>query len=234
MVVIEEESIAILWILFVCPKVFLEINIYRYYIFNEVRGEMKRKEWFGLLALWLIMIFFIAPLGRTQPLFPYEGEGQFKPGTKAPIITHSFAVEKGYYGYIWKIYIEVEDPDDDMFKIASVVDQVGYGYYPTDWIILKSQFQKHLKGYIQWNTFSSRTARLKEWTQITLKISIIDKAGNESNVVVFPFTFESGVKDQYKYKLPAPFNEGDISRLGYIHIDLFEPTEMGGAGPGFK
>jgi len=47
--------------------------------------------------------------------------------TKAPIITHAFAVDKGYYGYIWEIYIEAEDPDADMERIAVVVNQVGYG-----------------------------------------------------------------------------------------------------------
>jgi len=59
---------------------------------------MKSKEWFGSLALSLIIIFSIAPSGQTQPLFPYEGVGQPKPRTKAPIVTHAFAVEKGYYG----------------------------------------------------------------------------------------------------------------------------------------
>ena len=185
---------------------------------------MGTKKIFSLMGLVLAVTLFVTSTGWTQT----------KSETKAPVITNSFAVEKGKYGYVWKVYIEAEDPDGDMLRIASVVDQVGYGHYPTDWIYLKSQYQKHLKGYIQWNTFSLRTPYLREWTQITLEVSIIDKAGNESNVVVFPFTFESGVKDQYKYKLPAPFDEGDISRLGYIHIDLFEPTEMGGAGPGFK
>jgi hypothetical protein len=60
-----------------------------------------------------------------------------------------------------------------------------------------------------------------------LKVSILDKAGNESNVVVVPFTFETGVKDEYNYKLPAPFDQGDIKRLGYISIDLFPPGGMG-------
>jgi len=186
---------------------------------------MRKLFWF--LSLFLGVILFSVSEGWTQPLFPYSG-GKVKPGTHAPKITHSFAVEKGIYGYIWKIYIEAEDPDGDMFRIASVVDQVGYGYYPTDWTYLKLQYQKHLKGYIQWNTFSSRTSFLREWTQITLKVSILDKAGDESNIVVFPFTFESGIKDQYRYKLPPPFDEGDIPKLGYIHIDLFEPTAMGG------
>src|SRR4030042_15934 len=91
------------------------------------------------------------------------------PGTKAPIITHTFAVDRGHYGYIWKIYIEAEDPDGDMNKIAVVVDQMGYGHYPTDWIILKPQYREHFIGYLQWNTFSSKTSFLPEG--IPLKVS---------------------------------------------------------------
>lgn len=157
---------------------------------------------------------------------PYLGGAQPKAGTHAPIITNAFAVERGYYGYIWKIYIEAEDPGGDMLSIACSVDQVGYGRYPTDWIYLKPQYQKHFKGYIQWNTFSSKAPSLKQWTQITLKISIIDRARTESNEVVFPFTFEHGAKSPYQYQLPAPFDQGGIPRVGYIHVDLFEPTQM--------
>ena len=142
-------------------------------------------------------------------------------GTKAPIITRTFAVDKGQYGFIWKIYIEAEDPDRDMDKIAVVVDQMGYGSYPTDWTILKPQYRKHFIGYLQWNTFSSKTSFLPEWTRITMKVSIFDKAGNESNEVVFPFTFESGVKNQYEYQLPSPFDQSDIPRLGHIMVDFF-------------
>ena len=118
-----------------------------------------------------------------------------------------------------------------MLRIASVVDEVGYGYYPTDWIYLKSQYQKQFKGYIQWNTFSTRTSYLPEWTQITVKVSVFDKAGNESNEVVFPFTFEITPKE-YAYKLPPPFDQGDLPRLGYIMIDLFYPGIGGYDGSG--
>ena len=142
--------------------------------------------------------------------------------TKAPIITHAFAVDKGYYGSIWEIYIEAEDPDADMERIAVTVNQVGYGQYPTDWIILTPPYRGHLIGYLQWNTFSSKAAYLTEWTQITVKISIFDESGNESNEVVFPFTFESVVKDENRYQLPAPFDTGNIQRLGHIMIDLFD------------
>jgi hypothetical protein len=168
---------------------------------------------FGVLAITLFFFSF--------------GWAQSKADSKAPVITHTFAIEKGYYGYVWKIYIEAEDPDGDMHKIASVVDQTGYGRYPTDWIILKPQYRKQFIGYIQWNTFSSQARSMPEWNQMILKVSILDRAGNESNVVVFPFTFETGGK--VKQERPAPFDQGEIRRLGYITIDLYNPFHVGGS-----
>ena len=189
---------------------------------------MNLRKVFGLMSLLLAITFFVPCQGWAQ-LFRYEGGTQPKAGTHAPIITHAFAVEKGYYGYIWKIYIEADDPDGDMLRIASVVDQVGYGYYPTNWIYLKREYGKHFRGYIQWNTFSSRTGYMTEWTQMTLKVSVFDRNGNESNEVVFPFTFEL-TPAQYAYKPPAPFDEGNLPRLGYISIDLFDPSHQGYGG----
>ena len=190
---------------------------------------MSSKKILSFVSILLALTFFVPGQGWTQ-LIPYAGGAQPKPGTHAPIITNAFAVDKGYYGTIWRIYIEAEDPDGDMLRIAAVVDQVGYGHYPTDWTYIKSQNQKHFKGYIQWNTFSSKASYLREWTQITLQVSVIDKAGNESNVVVFPFSFETGVKGQYQSIPPAPFDQGDLPRVGYVHIDLFEPTQMANDG----
>jgi hypothetical protein len=176
---------------------------------------MKTKIFLYVFAMLAITFFFYS-----------HGWTQSKPDSNAPIITNTFAVEKGYYGYIWRIYIEAEDPNGDMYRIASVVDQTGYGRYPTDWIILKPQYRKQFIGYIQWNTFSSQARSMPEWNQITLKVSILDKAGNESNVVVFPFTFETGVK--MKQEPPPPFDQGEIRRLGYIKIDLYNPFHVGG------
>lgn len=152
-------------------------------------------------------------------LFESVGKAQPTSATNPPVITHAFAAEKGHYhnGYTWKIYIEAEGGDANMFRIASVADQPGIGRYPADWIVLKPQYQRHLKGYLQWN-IRSVSGDVNEGTMITLRVSIFDKAGKESNVAVFYFTFDSGVKDQYK--LPAPFDQGDMPRLGYINIDL--------------
>jgi len=164
-----------------------------------------------LIGLLLGIVLLTAPQGRAQP----------KPEAKGPNIIHALAVDKGYYGSIWKIYLEVEDPDGQMFKIACNVEQTGYGMYPTNWIFLKAGFQKHFKGYIQWNTFSSKGMPLKEGDQIILRISVIDKVGNESREVVFPFTFVSGVNGYSKP--PVPFDQGDIPRIGFISIDLKSP-----------
>jgi len=183
---------------------------------------MNFKKPFYLIGVLLALILFVPYQGWSQ-LFPYYGV-QPKPEAHGPIITHAFAVTKGYYGYIWKIYLEAEDPDGQMLAILSTVDEVGYGHYPTDWIYLKSQYQKHFKGYIQWNTFSSKASYLPEWTQITLKVSVIDKAGKISNEVVLPFTFEI-TPEQYAYQIPPPFDEGSPPLLGHIMIDLYYPGE---------
>jgi len=173
---------------------------------------MKTKIFLSIFAIVAITLFFLT-----------FGMAQSKANSKGPIITHSFAVETGKYAYIWKLYLEAEDPTGDMSKIVSTVDQPGWGEYFADTIAIKPQDRHYLKGYIQWNTFSSATSTLDVWTQITVKISIIDKAGNESNAVVFPFTFEPGMKDEYKHKLPPPFDQGDLPMLGYININIFSP-----------
>jgi len=165
-----------------------------------------------LLGFLMAFAFLFFPLGCKQS----------KPETRAPVISRSFAIERGPYGHIWKIYIEAEDPDADMERIAVIVSRVGCAQSPTDWIILKPEHRAHFVGYLQWNTFSSKTAYLPEWTQLRVNVSVFDKSGNESNEVVFPFTFESGARDEIEDQLPAPFDTGNVPRLGHIMIDLFD------------
>ncbi len=167
------------------------------------------------------LLYFLGPLMGLIFLIPHQGWTQSKPETKRPLITHAFATGTAHYGTIWKVYIEAEDPDGDMLRIASMVDQVGYGRYPTQWVYLKPQNAKHLRGYLQGNFYSKTTAPLNDWTQITLKVSVFDKVGNESNEVFFRLTFLSGGGSLPS--LPAPFDQGDNPRLGYISIDLRNP-----------
>jgi hypothetical protein len=175
---------------------------------------MKTKWIYLLLGGLMVLVPFSGPQGGTQSQF----------GSNAPVITHAFTVEKIKYGDILKVYIEAEDPTGDMFRIATVVEQTGSGRYPTSWAYVQTTDRKHFKGYLQWNTFSSKAPFISEGTPITLTVSVFDKFGNQSNALTFPITFESGVKRASSYQLPSPFDQGNLPRLGAIDIDLIDFT----------
>jgi len=159
----------------------------------------------------------------TTLFFYTFGTAQPKADLKGPVITHSFAAQTGKYSYIWKIYLEAEDLTGDMSKIVSTVNQLGWGEYLADTIPIKPEKRHHLKGYIQWNAFTSERPTLDVWQQITVKISIVDEAGKESNAVVFPLTFAPGLRGEHKYQLPPPFDRADLPMLGRININIFSP-----------
>jgi hypothetical protein len=171
----------------------------------------------------LLVVVVLALLQGCVPMQPMQGG-------KAPVITSSYMIEKGRFGDILKIYIAADDPDNDMLRITTVVEQIGYGRYPTDWIYIKAPYDGRFVGYLQWNTFSRRTSFLQEWTQITVKVSVQDKAGHESNVVVFPFEFISEVINNPPP--PSPFDVANLPKLGNVTIDLVEPSlDTGGNDP---
>jgi hypothetical protein len=178
---------------------------------------MRRKSYFlygWVLGLTVSLLVSCAPL----PVSP--------PGTR-PVITNAFInKERGRYGDILKIYLEADDPRGYMSKVITVVDQVGYGRYFPDTTYLEKQYEHRVIGYLQWNTFSPHASSLSEWTRITIKVSISDTDGHESNTVAFPFIFVS--EGGPERPVPPPFDRGTVPRLGYININLYEPTEMGG------
>ena len=180
---------------------------------------MINKKILLFLAFLLVFTLLFTTEGKTQTLFPSEGGIPPKLGSHAPVITHAYAAD----GRIWKIYVEAEDTDADMNYVIVVVDQTGQGRYPPDRILLNPQYRNHLKGFLQWNLFSSEGEALQEGTQITVRISIIDRPGNKSNEVIFPFTLVSGVRGQEE--LPAPFDDINIPRIGFIGIDLINPSQ---------
>jgi len=70
---------------------------------------------------------------------------------------------------------------------------------------------------------------MSEWTPITLTVSVFDKFGNQSNAFSFPITFESGVKRASSYRLPSPFDQSDVKKLGSIDIELMDMSIFRGA-----
>jgi len=180
---------------------------------------MSKKWIYWVPGVMVILVLFSSP----------QGWAQSQSGSNAPVVTHAFTIEKIKYGDILNVYIEAEDSQGEMMKIATVVDQAGYGRYPTSWVYLKPTDRKHFKGYLQWNTFSSKTPYVSEWTPITLTVSVLDKLGNESNAFSFPITFESGVRRASSYEVPSPFDQSDVKKLGSIDIDLMDFSILRGA-----
>jgi hypothetical protein len=168
----------------------------------------------------------VKPLTHPAPI-RYTGIDEARrPGqkTNGPVITNAYAVDRGSYGTLLKIYLEAEDPNGEMDKIETLVHQTAYGYYFPDFILLKPEYHKSFRGFIQWNTYSSKTPGLDEWTRLTVKVSVINKKGLASNVFEFPFTFEGGT--ERVPPPPAPFDRGDLPKIGSITIELTDPSRL--------
>ncbi len=152
-----------------------------------------------------------------------EGQAQIRSESGSPIILNSYAPSKGRFGDTLKIYLEADDPEANMAGVYVVVNQPGYGTYPVNTVYLKREYRSHLKGYLHWNTFSSKTLGLPEWTNISISVSVFDGSGKESNPVVFPFVFVSeSIPD---LQPPEPFGQGNLPRLGYVNVELKGPTD---------
>ena len=141
--------------------------------------------------------------------------------SSVPVIRRAYAIDRARYGAVLKIYIEAEDPAGTMAKVLTDVDQAGLGHYRADIITLGPEHGKYIKGYIQWNTFSAKAPYMEDGTTMVVRVTVIDKAGHVSNAFEFPFTFDAGVGEVPRP--PAPFDQGDLPKLGNILIDLSNP-----------
>jgi hypothetical protein len=173
------------------------------------------------------------PFIRTDPV-QYTGlseEQKTGPNPDAPVIKQAYAIDRGMYGTVLKIYLEAEDPKGDLDKIVTQVHQSGYGNYFPDIINLKPQYKKSFKGFIQWNTYSSKASSMDDWIWITVSVYVVNKKGFASNVFEFPFTFETGTGKAPNP--PAPFDQGNLPKIGSVSIDLYNPFRMGGGDGNF-
>jgi hypothetical protein len=172
---------------------------------------MRREKFISLLLLVGLVVWGCVGTSGSMATAP-----QPPGGVTPPVITASFAADKGRHGDPIRIYLAAENKSAAMEMIAVQVTQVGYGVYPTDWVRLKEGNKGRFVGYLQWNT--ARGEFLPEGTRMSINISVLDRWGNESNRVVLPYEFVSGT-NSYSM-LPAPFDQPDVPRLGYISIVL--------------
>jgi len=165
------------------------------------------------LVLFLVGLVFWGCAGTSGSMLTAP-----KPpgGVTPPVITASFAADKGRYGDPIKVYLAAEHKSGAMEMIAVQVSQVAYGVYPSNWTYLKEGNRERFVGYLQWNTAGSQF--IPEGTRMSITISVVDQWGNESNKVVLPYEFVSGKSSPSV--LPTPFDQAEVPRLGYISIVL--------------
>ncbi len=108
---------------------------------------------------------------------------------EVPVISQSFASREIRPGDTWKVYLKASAPQGEMKNIFATVDQPGVGAYPVSMIRIKPENRKDLSGYIYLNTSSPRATL--EFVTLTLTVQIQDGAGNFSQPVVFPLSFNS-------------------------------------------
>ena len=147
-------------------------------------------------------------------------------GVTPPVITAFFAADKGTYRDPIKGYLVAEQKDGAMETIAVQVSQVGYGDYPLNRTYLKEGHRERFVGYLQWNAPGGGS--LPEGTRISIDIAVLDRWGKQSNEIVLPYEFTLG--EGSPSALPAPFNQADVPRFGYITIVLRNPFKIERSG----
>jgi hypothetical protein len=173
-------------------------------------------------AMAVLLIALLGSLSGNALGAPDKGE------KSVPLIVHAYAVDQLRFGDVLKIYLEAEDPGDDMMRIATQIDQDGFTGYPTDFIFLKPQYRGHFKGYLTFPTYSASASFLPEWTNIRVRVSVIDKAGNESKEAIFPVVLVSNRMGAPP--APPPFDGTDLPKIGTVMINLINPVNQSGVG----
>ncbi len=110
-------------------------------------------------------------------------------------------------------YISANDPDGDMTRIYCTIDQPGGQPYRPDITRLKKGMEEKFSGYLFLRTNSQFSLR---GVSLTLTLTVVDRAGNESKPVVFPLTFDS----EPMKPLPPDMEKELNRRIGVIGIDL--------------
>ena len=143
-------------------------------------------------------------------------EKDASPGKTAPTITAYFAASELRGGDTWKIYLNAFDPDGDMKYIVASIDQAGMGAYSASYTRIAKGRGKEFSGYVFLNTMASAAYTSTIFYNLRLTLQIQDRAGNYSQPVVLPLSFEYRAGAQV---LPPPgkFEEKD---LGPIMISL--------------
>jgi hypothetical protein len=148
------------------------------------------------------------------------GERETQPIGSPPVITASFASKDVSHGDTWRIYLEANDPDGDMWRFTYTFSSSGGGGgYRANNVLIREGNRARLLGYLS-VSFSPPTNAVAEWTSGTLTLHIRDRGRNTSDKVAFPVALSRGVKQTSP---PPPFDIGGLKSLGKIWVKLYVP-----------
>ncbi len=153
---------------------------------DEGVGRMFKK------LLVFVVIVFLAGCASMQA---GETSKSSAGATSKPEITNAYASKEIRLGDIWKIYINASDPNSEIKYVVATIDQPGRGVYQPGLTRIKGSHE--LSGYVYWK---APDVEALNFTNITLKLQIKDKAGNYSNEVSFPLHFTTTARQEP----PAP------------------------------
>ena len=169
--------------------------------------------------------FFISLVVLMTLAYHLQSRAQAK--GSPPVVTFAWAQEKIRQGEDWRIYIAATDPDADMYRIYCRVDQPGGQVYRPDITAIKKGMEGKLAGYLVLRTMSLQDLY---GINLTLTLTIADRAGNEIKPVAFPLSINGeGRKTPPPDLIPAGLEKDFDRRIAYIGIDLMRRDRMGGS-----
>ena len=179
---------------------------------------MFKKVFFAILLTVL--------LGGCQKPPNFEQE---HPGAKGhpPELLGYYAAKEVRPGETWKIYLKAKDVDGDMKYIVAVLAVEGEGNYPTSEIWLKGENRSEFDGYIFMSTPPLDMTMLSVIGNLNVSIFIRDWAGNKSETVKLPLTFDESATPE---KVPANWQEAANHELGYINSSILSVDQLGPSG----
>jgi hypothetical protein len=173
---------------------------------------MFRKIFFAI-----VLTAFVAGC-QKPPMFEQED-----PGAKGhpPELLGYYAAKEVRPGQTWNIYLKAKDVDGDMKYILAVLFMEGEGDYAPSEIWLKGERRSEFDGYIFLNTPIDETL-VAGMDTLRVSIFIRDWAGNKSQTIKLPLSFEPG---RVTEKVPAQWQQAAKDQIGYINNTILSTQD---------
>jgi hypothetical protein len=162
----------------------------------------------------LILVAIALVLARCTTL----AERGAQPVGSPPVITNSYATTEASHGDDWRVYVEANDPDEDMRYFVYTISTSGRGGRG-QYVRVGKDNRAKILGYLCVFVAPPEDA-IGEWAHFELTLHIQDSRGNTSDRVTFPVALARGVK---RDSPPPPFNTEGLKCLGRIWVAFRGP-----------